>query len=677
MTLPEVVLDDLRFQSLVDECRTRIAELCPEWTNRNVSDPGITLIELFAWMTEQLSYRINRIPEKLNVALLSLLDVHLFPPEAARTELRLWLEKAAGEEVEILGWATEVSTARTPGRDPVVFHIASDFTIKPLELTAYLLDQGDELLDVLVRNGEARPEGDARKAFGKPPARGDALLLGFSAVLDRLIVRIDVTCASAHGLNIRPDSPPLRWEAWAWPQSDRSAGAPVSKPTWVPVTKLSDTTEGFNESDGTIELALPSGLALDRKGSYRAQWLRCVLTEDWVPATEGAGARGYSAAPEISRLSTAAIGATLPAQHCQRVENELLGRSDGTPGQVMRMQRAPVLGFAAGEGIEVIERGGKRVQWTEVETFAHSQPEDEHYILNAADGEIEFGPVVRQRDGTFRRYGAIPATGAEVRVKAYRHGGGTLGNVAAGSLTHLRQSIPKVRSVTHPAAATGGVDGETLGSARARLAIELGTRNRAITAADFEELARTASERVARVRCLSGGPGQARLLVIPQVANPVYASPVELTPDEDILAALKASLEPRRLVGQTITITPPVYRVVTVVASITPAPYADRDDLERRVKERLNTFLNPVVGGQIEGPGHGWEFGGPLRLGELSLVINWVEEVERLDMLMVYPHDPKARRVRSTPLEDDLVLAADEVIASGTHQVRVGMPRIR
>ena len=60
--LPEILLDDVRFQELVSEARTRIVRHAPEWTEHNVSDPGITLIELYAWLTELLVYRINRIP---------------------------------------------------------------------------------------------------------------------------------------------------------------------------------------------------------------------------------------------------------------------------------------------------------------------------------------------------------------------------------------------------------------------------------------------------------------------------------------------------------------------------------------------------------------------------------------------------------------------------------------
>src|SRR5512136_254830 len=95
MTLPAPNLDDLRFQSdLVDEARKRIINYCPEWTEYNVSDPGITLIELFAWMTELLAYRLNRVPEKNYIKFLEMLGLQRFPASSARTELTFWLSAA-------------------------------------------------------------------------------------------------------------------------------------------------------------------------------------------------------------------------------------------------------------------------------------------------------------------------------------------------------------------------------------------------------------------------------------------------------------------------------------------------------------------------------------------------------------------------------------------------------
>src|SRR4030042_1756926 len=92
MPLPTPNLDDLRFQrDLVDEARRRIIRYCPEWTDYNLSDPGITLIELFAWMTEMLVYRLNRVPEKNYLKFLDMMGIHLQPASSAKAELTCYL----------------------------------------------------------------------------------------------------------------------------------------------------------------------------------------------------------------------------------------------------------------------------------------------------------------------------------------------------------------------------------------------------------------------------------------------------------------------------------------------------------------------------------------------------------------------------------------------------------
>ena len=95
MALPVPNLDDRRFQDLVDDAKRLVQQRCPEWTDHNVSDPGVTLIELFAWMTDQLLYRLNRVPDRHYVKFLELIGVTLFPPTAARTDVTFWLVGAA------------------------------------------------------------------------------------------------------------------------------------------------------------------------------------------------------------------------------------------------------------------------------------------------------------------------------------------------------------------------------------------------------------------------------------------------------------------------------------------------------------------------------------------------------------------------------------------------------
>jgi hypothetical protein len=74
MPIPLPILDDRRFDDLVEELRALIPRYCPEWTDHNPSDPGITLIELFAWLGENQIYRLNRLPDASRRQLLSLLQ---------------------------------------------------------------------------------------------------------------------------------------------------------------------------------------------------------------------------------------------------------------------------------------------------------------------------------------------------------------------------------------------------------------------------------------------------------------------------------------------------------------------------------------------------------------------------------------------------------------------------
>ena len=80
MSLPVPNLDDRHFQDLVDEAKRRIPRYSPQWTDHNVSDPGITLVELFAWLTEQYLFRLNQVPDKNFITFLDLIGVRLVDP---------------------------------------------------------------------------------------------------------------------------------------------------------------------------------------------------------------------------------------------------------------------------------------------------------------------------------------------------------------------------------------------------------------------------------------------------------------------------------------------------------------------------------------------------------------------------------------------------------------------
>src|SRR6476469_8066388 len=135
MALPVPNLDDRRFQDLVDEAKRLVQQRCPEWTEHNVSDPGVTLIETFAWMTDQLIYRLNRVPDRLYAKFLELIDVRLFPARSAATQITFVLSAPATSAL-VIPRGTRVATLTSGPDEPVVFSTLDDLSIVSTGLRA-------------------------------------------------------------------------------------------------------------------------------------------------------------------------------------------------------------------------------------------------------------------------------------------------------------------------------------------------------------------------------------------------------------------------------------------------------------------------------------------------------------------------------------------------------------
>jgi predicted phage baseplate assembly protein len=470
--LPEILLDDVRFQELVSEARTRIVRHAPEWTEHNVSDPGITLIELYAWLTELLVYRINRIPERLHFGLLALVGVEPGPPECAGVPVRFMLDAPGGGGVVPAG--TEIASPRTAGSDSVVFQTASELVI-PHECTlaTFGIQRGGGTTQLAK---DARPSGQLQAAFGTPAASGDALLLGFETPIAGLVLRLAFESSRAEG-SVDSSDPPLAWEA--------SVGADE----WDPVTVISDETGGFTLGDGAITVQVPESATTTRIEQTDRHWLRCRVL-DRARRTQGT----YATSPEISQVQSLVAGAAVEAYHAATVTGELLGTSEGIPGAAYPLPNHPVLSPEEGEVVEVRELGATEwTAWQQVDSFEYSTGADRHFHLDTSRGEVRFGPAIRQPDGGWRRYGAVPPGGAILRMSRYRHGGGSAGNVAPRALTILPKAVPGIASATNAVAATGGVEPESLASARERARLEIRARTRAVTSDDFERLTLAAS----------------------------------------------------------------------------------------------------------------------------------------------------------------------------------------
>ena len=507
-------------------------------------------------------------------------------------------------------------------------------------------------------DGTAKPQGADQVPFSAPPLVGDALYLGFEEDIGKLMMQVSMEASTARGAGVDPEDPPLRWEV--------SAG----DGRWDDAEVLEDLTGGFNYGSGTVELQCPPRSAVEPLAGKRMRWLRCRIDDK----TRTGASTTYTHPPEIYSITAAPVGALLEASHSAQAESEVLGVSDGTPGQVFQLRNAPVLKPSGSEHLEVQDpESGDWERWELRENFVDSTPFERHYTLDVVSGEIELGPAIRETDGGWSQYGAVPAKGAIVRMSRYRFGGGRDGNVAIGTLGVLRSPIPGVDTVTNPVAATGGVDAEPLEHARARASMEIRTRYRAVTAEDFEFLAGEASPRVARARLPRARRRRAGAAADPPARVP-RRPPARATRiwcrTSTLLRDVAEYLDARRLIGTRLELRPCRFRGLSVVVNLQASPLADPARVEEDVAHALYTYLNPLVGGDAGGVGGGWPFGRALNQGELYGIVHAIDGVEFVKILRIYETDMVSGEQSAKPAGTHIVLEPGELIASGQHIVK-------
>ncbi len=703
--LPKSNLDDRTFKDLVDECILRIPRYCPEWTNYNASDPGITLVELFAWLTDQMLLRFNQVPRRNYVAFLELLGIRLQPPAPARTEVTLYLAAALPSLYQIPA-GKEVATERTETEEAIVFTTDQPLSIGVPRirhfLTAETLEERPQLLrdrfaNLWTQASNGSWEGREQPVFSDRPQQGNCFYLVFEPdqPLEGNVLAITLRGRPAGSTGINPDRPPRRWEAW-------------NGINWQPILRQNadDATRGFSFDDvsqqqelnavreADVILHLPQHWPSTYFSTYQGRWLRCVYTE---PHTVQAG---YSSSPTFMGLATRSVGGTVNASQCTLVQDELLGESDGTPGQTFQLQSRPILPRQAEEHILVTPPLGLPQVWQEVSNFAESGSEDRHYTIDSLTGQLQFGPLIRepaqlkeqtqiraqtqQGNGIYlggepaamqvmeRQYGAIPPRGSVIRMVAYRTGGGRRGNVQAGTLRILKSAIPYVASVVNHEAARNGADAESLEDAVIRVPKLLRTRDRAVTPEDFELLTLQAGDgAVAQVRCparQTGGSanGVVNLFIVPQadisgIERGQGISPDQLALSPPLQEKILAYLDERRLLGIQVRLQEPEYVGVAVQTEVGLNPEYNnpqsRQEILRRLQVSLYQFLNPLTGGV---KGEGWPFGCPVYTSDIIALFQRTPGVRYLGTVLLF----ELRKQGQTWVRN---LASNGLVEPGSH----------
>jgi hypothetical protein len=660
MPLPSPILDDRSYQQLRDELVRRIPVYAPEWTDNNASDPGITLIELFAYLGENLLYRFNQIPETTKLQFLKLLQIPVRPAVASTGMVGFTTDSPTGvlapEQSECRAGATSFET----GTEVMVWPLSAlgmarvrtaapapadgdSFTFTQQALTALVqkAQENNQTLDVGTLSNAAVYY--KTQTLPDDPSLPTAQAIDFGATVDSTLwipVLVPANMSAANlttlqtslpgqviNIGIIPDEQILSMD-----QVNPCAGVPPAPSTRAPtvwqisvgldpsgqphyreLVPVGDSTRGFG-CPGVVRLELPKDAT--QYGNFALSDSDLVGTGELPPPIDDATVaarvifwiRAFRTdGSSLGRLLW--VGTNVSDVTQQKTANpEFLGTGNAQANQVYRLVNPNVV--AGSQTIEVESADGW-TPWTQVDGFQGSTESDKVYLLDAEAGTVTFGNGVQ---------GLAPQIGQRIRATTYKYGGGSAGNVAAKAITKVLE-VSGVK-VSNPLPTRFGADSEAVADALTRIPAEFRRHDRAVCASDFQELAlATPGAGIGRAEVLplfyppnasSFNPadpatfaaGVVSVVVWPAVDNKRPEAPM---PDANTLQAVCSWLDARRLVTTELYVIPPTYRKVACSVGFQPQNGYGIEAVRRWVELAVRQFLAPLP---PYGPtGSGWPLG--------------------------------------------------------------------
>lgn len=689
MSLNRPILDDRSYEQIRDELIARIPVYAPEWTDHNPSDPGIALIELFSFLTENLLYRFNQIPDATKLEFLRLLQIPLEPAHPSRSMLALTTKEAAGvlvkgnsqttagdikfttqSEVRALpvsaiatvkitdelpeddseeGIFYQQAAASVDATNTAPYHVETiwqDEPGVPRDLNASV----DGLLWVAILAEKEDQKANVLQMLSQHPQA--PLLMNIGFIPETRLEAFDDTTSQQFadrfrcpGEGANPLGNTVNW------QISTGKFDSQDRPIYLPLDILGDTSEGLSK-EGVVRIQLP--LNSDTVNTYQVEDpntrgvgdLPPLLDDDlenrvvfWLRAFRNDG-QGFGKVLYVGANATEVVQSV-------NAKAEFIGTGTGQPNQFYNLNHRQVI--ANSVSLEVEEPQGWML-WQEVEGFYASSESDRHFVLDKQAGQIRFGTGIA---------GLTPQIGQRVRVTKYQYGGGTSGNVAAEAINKISGS--QGVKLVNPFAAYGGSDAETIEAALDRIPGEIRRRNRAVTAGDFKELALLApGANLGRSEVLPRYHPQLPELESAGVVSVVVwpkqdkQNPNAPMPDENQIRDVCHWLDARRLVTTELYVLPPKYVSIAIAVGVKVKNGFGIDAVRHWVELVLRQYLAPLP---PYGPtGQGWPLGRRVHGPELEAAAHQVEGVEYLEDLQVVGWDSDGNRIETT-----IELAKNEV----------------
>ena len=621
--LPDIQLDRMTFEEMVNQAKNRIVSFYPEWTDFNYHDPGITLVELFAWRKEIQQYEMDHIGAGHKRKYLKLLGTDI--------RHRSGSQGYVTAEVSSPCLISQGSRLEASG---VIFETMEEQMLPGVSITCCFgwFEEQVSFLD-----GERLELGQPLSfhPFGSKAREGTCLYIGLSGPLpagERLA--LTVQAGGRNGLMRNPadrDSIPLaKLEFTYWDGTG-----------FCPVELIKEETFGFL-LNGQILFKVNSEMKERRIGEHNAYFLRVLLKESqydaapvigflnmntlrvqqketvakWLPPSDGCGKeilwcdhalcasgdvkvfaereglyreipirkKEWEEAEGKTRILLKKCGEALRAENFRILAYRdeewyaghfLLGIGHGFPGESFALDED----LGSYEDLELLveeaDLPGVYRKWEKKEDFAGSGPEDRHFCVDGMTGRILFGNSI---------HGMAPE--GRVLLISYARVLGSGGNIKAMRVKRFLDQNLRDRKVTNRWDTCGGRDEETEEEALYRVRGDLTESKNLVAARDYERMVKaTPGLCIESCKALFDTDGQTVYLVIKPYGGEQRAG---LPPA--VIQNILHHLEKKRLLGIRLKVLPPVYIKLSV--SVEAAVYPQYQDANDRIRQAVREYLS-------------------------------------------------------------------------------------
>lgn len=598
-------LFERRYRDLVDLGRSRLPSVAPAWTDHNAHDPGITLIELLAWVGEAQLYSLSRMRRDERAAYAALMGVAQHGARPARGLLWPDHDDAAGPAAtvtrgRIIARNTKIHLARAETPVFVAAHRQLWVAARVEALTSRLADG-----TILDHGAANRRGGPAFQPFGEGDGRGAVLRIKLAAADYAPLFEADRPDDARLVIGVRTDTP--RGNA----QGPLAAGS--ATPLAVMLVAEGERFPLPIVEDGSQGLLATGALVLD---------LAAIETAARSATIEIIAPEGFQRTPRILRIEPNVLPIV------QRSEVSESHRSDGKPDQSFDLE-TPGLEFEPGSDpvrIEV-ELDGAIEPWTRTDHLVDCGPADRCFVLDPVSATIGFGNGIN---------GAIPPASAAIFAH-YSTCEGKVGNIAA----NRKWVVPGFTGMfgVNPDPTSGGEDPSDWLTQRSEARRSVRQGQALVSATDFEAAALDlAGLEVARAWMMpstaaTAATGTMQLIVMrSRPAGGETAAPLETA---GWIEAVRQRLAPRTPMGTRLRVVAPTYRDFTVRLRVEAEPKKDPAEVRQSILDELACRL-ALVSSKPGAPLR--PFGLPVTRRDIAAWLQALSDVRRvLSLAIVSP----------------------------------------